>query len=50
LARHIPAGMVFVPSVKGVSHRKDEFTPIDDIATGVEVLMRALLGADGRIP
>lgn len=36
------AGMVFVPSVDGISHRESEFTEWDDIVDGVNVLLSAV--------
>lgn len=42
LARTMPMGMIFVPSVGGVSHSPLEHTEPADIAQGVEVLARAL--------
>ncbi|WP_066413978.1 Zn-dependent hydrolase [Halorubrum aethiopicum] len=41
LNRVCPTGMVFVPSVGGVSHTEDEFTEWDDVVTGVNVLLNA---------
>ncbi len=38
MARHVPTGMIFVPSAVGVSHAKDEFTNPADCVRGVEVL------------
>ncbi len=43
MAQLYPTGMIFVPSQGGVSHNKDEFTSIEDIATGVKVLKKELL-------
>ncbi len=37
-ARGIPAGMVFVPSVKGMSHCPDELTRWEDAALGAQIL------------
>jgi N-carbamoyl-L-amino-acid hydrolase len=48
LARRVPAGMVFVPSIGGRSHDVREDTRADDIITGAQVMARAvdrLLGA-----
>ncbi|SMO74806.1 Zn-dependent hydrolase [Halorubrum cibi] len=41
LNRVCPTGMVFVPSVGGVSHTEDEFTEWEDVVTGVNVLLNA---------
>lgn len=38
-----PMGMIFVPSVGGISHSPKEFTRWEDCANGANVLMRAVL-------
>jgi N-carbamoyl-L-amino-acid hydrolase len=43
LARVCPAGMVFVPSVAGISHNPAEHTDLDDITAGADVLLRTLV-------
>jgi N-carbamoyl-L-amino-acid hydrolase len=43
LARVCPAGMVFVPSVKGISHNPAEFTGDADLEAGANVLLQVLL-------
>ena len=42
LAKRVPTAMLFVPSQDGKSHRPDEFTPIEQIVPGVQVLAEAL--------
>lgn len=42
LAQATKAGMIFVPSVKGVSHNKEEFTSWEDIENGANVLLNTL--------
>lgn len=42
LAGHCPAGMIFVPSVRGVSHHPDEYTSPADLAAGARVLVEVL--------
>jgi len=42
LAAAIPAGMIFVPSVGGVSHSPREQTAWEDVARGAQVLCRAV--------
>ena len=37
-----PTAMLFVPSQGGHSHRPDEHTELDDIGSGIEVLVRTL--------
>ena len=43
LARVCPAGMVFVPSVRGISHNPAELTADSDLEAGANVLLHALL-------
>lgn len=48
MARICPAGMVFVPSVSGISHNPQEHTPAADLAAGANILLevvRQLAGA-----
>jgi N-carbamoyl-L-amino-acid hydrolase len=50
LARVCPAGMIFVPSVRGISHNVKEHTEAVDLEAGANVLVRVLLElADGDI-
>ncbi|MBV9698235.1 MAG: hydantoinase/carbamoylase family amidase, partial [Gammaproteobacteria bacterium] len=46
IARIAPIGMIFVPSVGGISHAPREYTAPADITNGVNVLMRAVLALD----
>ena len=41
-----PMGMIFVPSVGGVSHSPKELTHWDDCARGADVLLRTVLEMD----
>lgn len=43
-----PMGMIFVPSVGGVSHAPAEFTKAEDVVNGVNVLLNAVLTVDAR--
>jgi beta-ureidopropionase / N-carbamoyl-L-amino-acid hydrolase len=43
LARVCPAGMVFVPSVRGISHNPAELTADADLEAGANVLLHVLL-------
>jgi N-carbamoyl-L-amino-acid hydrolase len=43
LARVCPAGMIFVPSHRGISHNPAEHTEPDDLTAGANVLLQALL-------
>jgi hydantoinase/carbamoylase family amidase len=42
VGRHVPAGMLFVPSRKGISHSPEEFTEPEHCELGARVLARAL--------
>jgi N-carbamoyl-L-amino-acid hydrolase len=46
LARIAPMGMIFVPSVGGISHSPLEFTAAEDIVNGANVLLNAVFAAD----
>jgi N-carbamoyl-L-amino-acid hydrolase len=41
-----PTGMIFVPSVGGVSHSPKEFTSSKDMANGANVLLQTVLAVD----
>ena len=43
LAGRLPAGMLFIPSIGGVSHDFSEDSREEDIILGCEVLARAVL-------
>lgn len=43
LARVCPAGMIFVPSVKGISHNAAEFTNEVDLNAGANILLHTML-------
>jgi N-carbamoyl-L-amino-acid hydrolase len=47
LARVCPAGMIFVPSIGGISHNPAESTRPEDLAAGVQVLAEVLLELAG---
>ncbi|HVS82580.1 MAG TPA: M20 family metallo-hydrolase [Pyrinomonadaceae bacterium] len=46
MARLAPVGMIFVPSIGGISHSPKEFSRPQDIANGANVLLHALLKVD----
>src|SRR5215213_717095 len=48
IARLCPMGMIFVPSVGGISHSPRELTTWDDCANGANVLLRTVLELDQR--
>ncbi len=43
LARVCPSGMIFVPSVKGISHNAAEFTETVDLIAGANILLHTML-------
>ncbi|MGH9755054.1 MAG: M20 family metallo-hydrolase, partial [Blastocatellia bacterium] len=47
MAHLAPVGMIFVPSVDGISHSPREFSRPEDIANGTNVLLHSLLKLDG---
>jgi len=47
LASISPTGMVFVPSLNGISHSPKEFTSAEDMANGASVLLQTILAIDG---
>lgn len=48
MARIGPAGMIFIPSIGGISHAPKEFSRPRDIENGANVLLRAVLAFDKR--
>lgn len=46
VARIAPTGLVFVPSREGLSHTPEEWSRVEDIARGAEVMAAALLALD----
>jgi beta-ureidopropionase / N-carbamoyl-L-amino-acid hydrolase len=46
IARIAPMGMIFVPSVGGISHSPKEFTRTEDMGNGAAVLLRTILKID----
>jgi beta-ureidopropionase / N-carbamoyl-L-amino-acid hydrolase len=48
IAKIAPMGMIFVPSVGGVSHSPKELTTWEDCARGANVLLRTVLELDQR--
>lgn len=45
----VPTGMIFIPSVGGVSHAPDEWSHWEDIEKGANVLLNALLKMDASL-
>ncbi|HYB94890.1 MAG TPA: M20/M25/M40 family metallo-hydrolase, partial [Vicinamibacterales bacterium] len=48
MAKICPMGMIFVPSVAGISHSPKELTSWEDCARGADVLLRTILELDQR--
>jgi beta-ureidopropionase / N-carbamoyl-L-amino-acid hydrolase len=49
MARLGPVGMIFVPSVGGISHSPREFSRPEEIANGANVLLHSLLKLDQKL-
>lgn len=49
LARICPMGMIFIPSVGGISHAPKEFSHPKDITNGANVLLGAVLAMDATM-
>lgn len=48
IARIAPIGMIFVPSIGGISHSPKEFTTASDMANGASVLLQSVLRVDEK--
>jgi len=46
MAQIAPIGMIFVPSVGGISHSPKEYTKPQDMANGANVLLQTILRID----
>jgi N-carbamoyl-L-amino-acid hydrolase len=46
IAKIGPAGMIFIPSIGGVSHSPKEFSQSQDVENGANVLLRTVLKFD----
>ncbi len=46
MAKIAPTGMIFIPSVGGVSHSPKEFSRMSDIVKGADVLLKTILKID----
>jgi N-carbamoyl-L-amino-acid hydrolase len=49
LARHVPTGMLFVPSIGGVSHSPKESTSDEHLVLGARALLRGIRASAARI-
>ena len=48
MARIAPIGMIFVPSIGGISHAPEEFSRPEDVVNGASVLLRSVLQLDAQ--
>jgi N-carbamoyl-L-amino-acid hydrolase len=46
MAQLVPMGMIFAPSIGGISHSPKELTRWDDCAHGANVLLQSVLALD----
>ena len=46
MARVSRAGMIFIPSVNGRSHSKDEYSGDEDLVKGLLILLNVILALD----
>ena len=49
MAKIAPVGMIFIPSVNGISHSPKEFTKDIDIVNGTNVLLNTILDLDKKL-
>jgi N-carbamoyl-L-amino-acid hydrolase len=47
MAQIAPTGMIFCPSVGGISHSPKEYTKPEDVVNGANVLLQTVLALDG---
>ena len=48
IGRIAPIGMIFVPSIGGISHAPGEYSRPQDVINGANVLLRSVLAADAQ--
>ncbi|MBK8247627.1 MAG: Zn-dependent hydrolase [Gemmatimonadetes bacterium] len=48
MAKVCPSAMIFVPSIKGISHAPQEYSTPQDITNGANVLLQTLLALDTK--
>ena len=48
MARIAPTGMIFIPSINGISHAPQEFSRPQDIVNGANVLLLSVLQLDSQ--
>ncbi len=44
-----PTGLIFIPSVDGISHNPREFTEWDDVVLGANVLLHSVIRMARRV-
>ena len=49
VGHHVPAGMIFVPSIGGISHAPDEDTADEHLVAGAEALLATILRLDEEL-
>jgi N-carbamoyl-L-amino-acid hydrolase len=49
MARHLPCGMIFVPSRDGISHSPSEWTSPEQCVSGASVLLRTITALDALV-
>ncbi len=49
LARYVPAGLIFVPSKRGISHSPDEDTDPAHLAAGAQILLDVIRAVDANL-
>jgi beta-ureidopropionase / N-carbamoyl-L-amino-acid hydrolase len=49
IAHIAPMGMIFIPSVGGISHSPREFSRAEDITRGADVLLHSVIAADAGL-
>ncbi|MGH7731942.1 MAG: Zn-dependent hydrolase [Candidatus Eiseniibacteriota bacterium] len=50
MAQIAPVGIIFIPSIGGISHSPKEFSRAEDIANGANVLLGTILRLDRGVP
>lgn len=49
LGQHVPSGMIFVPSIGGISHAPDEDTADEHLVAGAQALLDTIVHLDGLL-
>jgi N-carbamoyl-L-amino-acid hydrolase len=48
MAQIMPTGMIFCPSVGGISHSPKEYSKPQDVVNGANVLLQTILALDAK--